>query len=625
MKLNNPKLNPYVVVKICIIVGWFFFFPAEIAAAQWSAYFSADLPMTLPICAQDTEIPQWELFAASDGQLYALNFKNSHLVIFDKTGNIKNQIKLPLPKSILKDNGSMWVEADRIYLKPVADKFVWIFNLNGTLLKTVKLEYRTDSYNDFLDIAVDPRGYIYILDGRTEEIKIFFQDGKYQGVFLKKGGRSHNLPGTPECFHLDNEGNFYFSVRIPDTVQSRILKYSYQGRLIASFEEKNANHRYRAIWVDSFQNLYAIAPEESLVVKFDPRGQKICQFNTDCLMGLTVNQGGIIFLASPNGNTIHTYLPSRVVSLIDLGNQALADNMPDQAEQYFNQALVLNNQLDYLHSILGEVYFHQHRFKSAMIKFRYIRDYWRFSQSLSRFRHELITDYSFWFYSCLALIILFCFIWMIYSLNRNEYGIAVWNQELLKSKFAFLKSIYLLSPVKSIILILVMIISYYYSWYLTNPIFTTERQVLSIQIFARYLLLIMLLMWIWSLVAYKVGELFQGLAQYPVILGGAAVSVIPLVFSFPILALISNFLTYDELWIFQWLKRMMFLYVAGLMLKNFKVVEGFSWGKAFGLGCVNLAVSGLVLIFIGFLSGINYHLINFITDLVNELLTRFLN
>ncbi|HEX3046274.1 MAG TPA: hypothetical protein VHY08_16070, partial [Bacillota bacterium] len=384
-RLLNHLLVKKILFKsgIVIILGYILFFYLSGAVnADWGTYFPINDPLLLPATPPDTEIPRLELFTGEQDQLYALNFKSGQLVAFNPQGSIERLINLPIPAETLKNDGSMWVQGNRIYLKPAADNLVWIFDLQGALQQKVKLDDATDNYYSFLEIVVDPRGYIYLMDGRAPQIKIYNPEGGYEGVFLKKGLRSNNLPDLPESFCLDNEGNFYFTIRIADTGWSRIIKYSYSGRLLTTFTENPASHRYRAIWVDSFQNLYAMAPEESLVVKFDPRGQKICQFQAECLAGLTVDRRGTVFLASPQGNLINRFLPSRVVALIDRGNRFLKDSRLDLAESCFKKALILDNQLEYIHSILGEVYFRQRRFREAMIEFQQLRDPWRYSQSL---------------------------------------------------------------------------------------------------------------------------------------------------------------------------------------------------------------------------------------------------
>lgn len=594
---------------------------SETSSAQWSAYFPGNDPLILPITAPDEEKPQWKLAVGKDYHLYAVNFKTGQLVIFNQSRNQECLIQLPLPVDALTKSGCIWVLGDRIYLKGSEDNQLWIYNSQGVFLQKLNLQCAPGRYYNFTGITVDPRGYIYLLDAQSLEIITFDCNGKYEGIFGKKGDRFNNLPALPECFCLDNEGIFYFAVHNAVSGESRIVKFSYQGRFDTAFTGTVTGYHYRNLWVDSFQNLYATVPENSMVIKFDSRGQEICQFHAENSGSLAVNNEGIIFTASSKGNIINQFLPAQTIRLIDLGNRALHDDdNPDRAESYLKQALILNNQLPYIHSILGEVYFHQRRFWKAMEEFKYLRDHWRYSQSLASFRYDFLIHYGI---ICgillVSLIILgFQILPHFHPLWRDWPPIKI----LLYPRSFLTNSQQILTPAIAWSFVLILAISYYFSWYCTNQIFIGGRQVFSLKIFCCDLAVILILAWIGSGVAYKVGELFQGMATYPALSAGIAVSVFPMMIGFPVLALISHILTYNELWVYQCLNYLLIFWVTALFWMTLKVSEDFSWDKALGVGLLNLAATGLVLLFVVFLIGLNRQLISFCYDLIYEIYTR---
>jgi sugar lactone lactonase YvrE len=596
---------------------------SKVSSAQWSAYYPDNNPLFLPITALDTEKPQWDIFTANEEHLYAVNYKTGQLVIFSGSENLAHLVNLPLPAGTLTKSGSIWLSEDRIYLKGSEGNRIWIFSSQGILLKKLHLQCDPERYYNFTDLAVDPRGYIYLLDAQSLEVESFDCNGKYNGTFAKKGVRFNNLPARPECFCLDKEGNFYFGVHDDDTGESRIVKFSYQGLLSTAFTSTVTSYHYRSLWVDSFQNLYATVPENSLVLKFDSRGQQICQFDAENSGSLVVNSQGMIFVASSKGNLITRFRPSQVVTLIDDGNRALHDDNPDQAEIYFKRAFTLNNQFEYIHSILGEVYFRQHHFIKSMAEFQYLRDYWRYSQSLVYLRNELLTNYGFLFAISLMGFIFFAFLMscFFHLPSRSFLPIKI----LLQPRSALENSKPLISPAMTWVIVLMVIISFYCSWYYANPIFIVERQVFSLKILCRDLAVILILTLIGTGVAYKVGELFQGMATYPDILAGTAISLFPLIIGFPLLAFISHILTYNESWIYQWLNYLLIFWVMTLYWMTLKISEDFSWNKALGVGFLDLSVSGLVLLFIIFLLGVNQQLIGFCYDLIYEIYTRLVS
>ncbi len=592
----------------------------ERSSAQWSAYFPGNDPLILPITAPDEEKPQWKLSAGKDDHLYAVNFKTGQLVIFNQSRNLERMILLPLPVDTLTKSGCICILEGRIYLKGSEDNQLWIFNSQGVFLQKLNLQCAPDRYYNYTDMTLDPRGYIYLLDAQSLEIITFDCNGKYEGIFGKKGDRFNNLPDLPECFCLDNEGNFYFAVHNADTVESRIVKFSYQGRFDTAFTGTVTGHHYRNLWVDSFQNLYATVPENSMVVKFDSRGQEICQFHAENSGSLAVNNQGTIYMASSKGNIINEFLPSQTIRLIDCGNRALHDDDPARAESYLKQALILNNQLPYIHSILGEVYFHQCRFWNAMREFKYLRDHWRYSQSLVSFRYDFLINYGILCGILLVSLIILGF--QILSHFQPLWRDCPPIKILLYPRSFLTNSQQILTPAIAWSFVLILAISYYFSRYGTNPIFVGERQVFSFKIFCRDLAVILILAWIGSGVAYKVGELFQGMATYPDLSAGIAVSVFPMIIGFPVLALISHILTYNELWVYQCLNYLLIFWATALFWMTLKVSEDFSQGKALGVGLLNLAATGLVLLFVIFLIGLNRQLISFCYDLIYEIYTR---
>ncbi len=591
----------------------------ERSSAQWDAYFPKGDPLVLPLTAPNEENPQWKLAVGIDDQLYAVNFKTGQLIVFNQSQSLT--LSMPLPVEALTKSGSIWILEDRIYLKGSEDNQLWVLNSQGVFLQKLNLQCAPDRYYNFTGMTVDPRGYIYLLDAQSLEIITFDCNGKYEGILGKKGERFNNLPALPECFCLDNEGNFYFAIYNADTGESRIVKFSYQGRFNTAFTGTVTGYHYRNLWVDSFQNLYATVPENSLVIKFDSQGQEICKFHAENSGSLAVNNQGIIFTASSKGNIINQFLPSQTIHLIELGNRALHDeDNPDRAESYLKQALILNNQLPYIHSILGEVYFHQRRFWKAMEEFKYLRDYWRYSQSLVSFRYDFLLNYGILCGTLLVSLIILGF-------QISSHFHPLWRdwppiKILLCPRIFLTNSQQILTPAIAWSFVLILAISYYFSRYCTNPIFIGERQVFSFKIFCRDSAVILILAWIGSGVAYKVGELFQGIATYQDLSAGIAVSAFPMIIGFPLLALISHILTYNELWVYQCLHYLLIFWATALFWMTLKVSEDFSQGKALSVGLLNLAATGLVLLFVIFLIGLNRQLISFCYDLIYEIYTR---
>jgi tetratricopeptide (TPR) repeat protein len=588
------------------------------------------------------------LFIDEQDRLYILNFSADQMLIYGGSGFVPRQVtgwnepeysrgdrprqlltkwRLHLPAELLTKTVSFWVNGDRIYVKPAGDHFIWIYNIRGDLLERLPLKVPANSFMVYTDIAVDQRGYVYLLESGALRVDVFDTEGNNCGIFTSSGHRDNQLPGLLESIFIDNQGSLYCLVKIPGIDKSQIVKYSYQGRKLATFPQY-PEHLYANIYVDQYQNLFAVAPAESLVDKFDLRGRKICWFQTPCQSGLAVDHAGQVYLDSGKNGAITRMYPTTVIQWIDAGNAALLDESWEVAERHFKRAQVLDNQLDYIHSILGEVYFRQHRWNEAMDEFKYLKDNWRYSQTLTQFRNTLLLNY----WPLIIVILLMAGFGIIklfsYARARQAKPSSAWRHlsfisVIWRPSAALQTKSRSMSPVTAVLIIIIFVIIHYLSRIGTNPIFTGERQILSWVIFGRSLFLIGALIFIWSLTAYKVGELFYGLASYTHILNSTAICLVPMIAGEPVLALLSHLLTFDEFWIYQWLYYLLFSWTVILVFNKIRLTEDFSWSKALGVGLINLASTALFIVFLSFMMGVNQQLISFLTDVYKEIYNRF--
>jgi hypothetical protein len=580
------------------------------------------------------------LFIDEQDRLYIINLSTDQMYIYSSSGAAANRSnslaarprqlsakwRLHLPAELLAKTASFWVNGDHIYVKPSEDTLVWIYNSQGNLLQKLSVKVPVNSFVAYTDIAVDQRGYIYLLESGALRVDVFDAEGNSCGIFTGSGSRENELPGLLESIFVDNQGSLYCLVKIAGINKSQIVKYSYQGRKIAIFPEF-PEHLYTNISVDQYQNLFAVAPGESLVDKFDLRGRKICGFRTPCQSGLAVDHGGQVYLDSGKNGSITGMYPTTVIQWIDGGNAALLDKSWDVAERHFQRAQILDNQLDYIHSTLGEVYFQQHRWMEAMREFEYLKDNWRYSQALTQFRNSLILNY--WPLLIVILLGTGFGIARLFSYTRKHQPKGLVWQYLAFMSVIWRPSATLqtksrsMNPVMAVLIIISFVIIHYFSKIGSNPIFTGERPILSWVIFGRSLFVIGALIFIWSLTAYKVGELFYGLANYTHIINSTAVCLVPMMVGEPALALLSHLLTFDEFWVYQWLYYLLSGWTVVLIFNKIRLTEDFGFNKAMGVGLIILAATFLFIVFLGFMMGVNQQLVSFLTDVYKEIYNRF--
>lgn len=609
------------ILYVCLSMLMLFLGTAAPSLAVVEAYFPSEHNLSLPNYPplEDTRL---ELFIDEFSHLFVLNVKAKTVYHMSLDGKVLSERHLELPEDIAPTEATMWVSKGRIYLKLPEDALVWQFDRMGRLERKITLNY-PQSPGRFMGLAVDPRGYLYVMDISKGSVEVFQSNGVYVGCFVKVGSREDSLMGLPQYITMDNEGNLHVAVRLPGNDAGEIAKYNYQGRLEQRF--KDIPRFYSKITVDKLGNVFAIEPSSLSLVKFDRRGRMICRFKTRPIQSLSVDADGALYLENASNGLVEVLLPSEMVRWVDQGNNAFLEDDWETAERYYQQALRLDNQMDFVHLALGEVYFQQRRFVHAMKEFKLIEDRWRYSQALYGFRWFLINNY--WPHITLFIVVLTALIVTFrkrlksFIMEHMAFSAMIWAPRKTLLDQTAKPNIY-----RSLSIILIFSVVAYLSWYITNPIFIGDKQVFSFQLFSWRLFLISLLIVLWAWTGYKVGELFQGMAKnIQVFLSGTALCLFPAIVLLPIIALASHVLTYDELWIYQWAGRMLVLWIMILMIMKIRLTEDFTWGKALGIGMLNLGATTMILCFLGFLVGINQQVFSFIQDVYREVYNRIVS
>lgn len=566
-----------------------------------------------------------EMFVDSNNVLYVLNLRANLLFIIDKERQISSikKVSLTFPEEDLTQDANLWVGNHNIFIKVYNQPVIWCYDKYGELQRKIELKNQTLNSRNFIDFAVDPRGYIYVIEETTGRVETFNSDGRYKGRLAQIGGRFNEIRGIPQSIFIDNEGFIYVSTIIPGTNSGEIVKYSYQGLIEQRYIE-NPPCIYPDIYVDKIGNVFGVDRANSFVTKFDRRGRLICRFRVNFIRTLAVTREGNIYLDNGQGGTLTTMIPSETERLVDHGNEAFLDKEWAKAEYYYKKALLRNNEMEFVHLALGEVYYNQQYWFKAMHEFKYVKDNWRYSQTLSEFRLFVFLNY--WPFLIFALGM---FIWFIIEANHllkrastSSYLsplMVIWVpiQTLRKQKP---------NPIQSLVIIILFSVTEYLSWYFTNPIFVGERQVFSQQIFLWRLFTIVFLTALWSWVTYKIGELFGGMAKsISSILSSTALCLVPLILFRPALAMASHLLTYGEFWVYQWTNILLMGWVGILVIIKVSQTESFEWEKAVGITLLNILTAALIIGFLGFLVGVNQQIVGFVKDVFNEIYSRILS
>ncbi len=597
-------------------------FAAAAASGFTGAYVRGEGAL-LPAASPGAETAQdIGLAVDSRGALYAFNPATGAVSVFGPDGGRLRSFTLGLDADSAAQDARMWITGGEIFARAGGGSAIHVYDTLGKRLRSIELKPRDPAHADFTAFAVDPKGTIYVVESGSLEVEIFNPDGSYAGVFAARDAGIDPLPGWPECMAIDGSGNVYLAVRLDDSGRSVIAAYSPRGRLRAAMSHAAAVRHYRGIAVDALHNVYAAAPDSSMVAKFDPEGREICEFPAVCGSGIAAGADGSLYLGSKTGGSVARYFPSQVIGLIDLARGEDGAGRPARAEELLRGALELDNQLLYIHDRLGELYYRQRRWAEAMAELRAAGDGPRYSQTLEAARAELLSRaWPALPPAALALaLLLFAgapFAGRISRLRGVAALRSVWRPFIVlreqEARFPLLGAA---------VLIILFAASSYLGWFFTNPLFAPGRRQFSLTLMLRDLAVSGGFVLVWSLVAYKIGELFYGLARYSQVFAAAAYCTVPLTLANAAASALSHALAVREAFVFPWIRGACIAWAAFLFLAAIKRLQGFTRARAFGVWLLTAAATGLSIVLAGFLLGVNQQLFGFLRELVNELYTR---
>lgn len=288
-----------------------------------------------------------------DGYLYLLDGKNSRVVVIDSNYNYIKTITELLAESGEKINFSgargLFVKNGKLYIADTENARVLICDFSGKLLKTVLLPESNLIPEDFnyrpIKIAVDSRDYLYVLsDGSYYGALLYSPEDKFLGFYgansvatgitqfirrlwenltttnEKRAVSSSRLPYQFTDLYADKDNFIYTSTgKVPSTLQSgQIKRLSPGGKNILSsdsvvfgdLEIGTVNNEMLT------QNIAGLAVDSrNFIYCYDISYGRIYVYNNDCYM-LGAFGGG-----AGNGYQKGTFSQIAGIDLIDDGER----------------------------------------------------------------------------------------------------------------------------------------------------------------------------------------------------------------------------------------------------------------------------------------------------------------
>ncbi len=169
---------------------------------------------TAGVPAPDTVVPRSFRVDSSD-RIYICDIFGARVLIFDPAGKFVRQIPFPDNYGFISD---LAVDPrGKIYLLDSVRAMIYTAAADATAFTPITKEMK--EYMDFpVSITLDSRGVIYVVDKDGGNMSVIGQDGTFMGHQLQRGWKE-GLLYYPSQFCIDDKGYFFIADRNNGRVQ----------------------------------------------------------------------------------------------------------------------------------------------------------------------------------------------------------------------------------------------------------------------------------------------------------------------------------------------------------------------------------------------------------------------
>jgi tetratricopeptide (TPR) repeat protein len=563
-----------------------------------------------------------DMFVTPDGFIYIADTGNGRIVKLDKQA----EVVATYGDDILESPSGIYVDPEgTIYVTDSKKNTINILDAEGNLINEFgrPSEPLFGVSREFLPrkIAVDARKNLYIIsEGSVDGIVQMNTNGNFIGyfgantatmslkmilqrMFLTEEQLSQfvkNEAASPSNIAIDNQSMVYTITAGTNRFQS-IRKYTVSGRNI--FPNTRGSSQFQDIDVSDDGLILAVAGNGQ-VFEYELNGRMLFIFGAqdmgDQRMGTLLNATAIdryedfILILDKDKNAIIAYQKTAFAKIVHSGVRLYMDGFYEEAKPYFEEVINYNGSFIMSYQAIADAYYKERNYSLALKNYRLAEDRNGYSQAFWEMRNGILQKYL-----TNAILLLFAFSVGQVAVKRldKRYGwfdpARKWFRGLLRYKliddfafmFRFIKqpadSFYyvkknLRGSVKfAFILYAWVIISRIITLYVTGFTFSPFSSFWMIRVENEILMTGGLIL-LWNAANYLVSTISDGEGRVRDVFIGSAYSLFPYaLLSLPI-ALISNVLTLNEIFLYSFSMNMMYLWTGIMLFIMVKEVHNYS-------------------------------------------------
>lgn len=592
--------------------------------------------------------------------------QKSSVIHFDQFGNVKAVIG----EGILKDGRDVFVRNNKVFVADNGSKKVFVFDEVGNLIK----EYGRPESEIFgnetkfnpISIVVDATENLYIVSEQTSEGVIqLASNGRFTGfVGVNKAQKStlrslqemifpeellnqlsKITPPTINTVEIDSRGLIYTITS--GSVDVHVKKLNVAGRNI--FEHNLSDSNYiKDMAMDGDGNVFLLYGDDGFINIFDSTGKKIAGFGSktdneirDGLLrtpiGLEVNNNNDVFVLDSTLNLVQVYRKTELMSNVFVAMRQFMDGRYEEAQQTWQDVLNVNQNVAMAHRSIGMSYFKKQDFDNAMQSFKLANDKANFSESLWEVRQAWLMNNT--HFLLLGFVLLIVCIAVIKRINKKfkiVHDDLSWikkmkghymyhDLQLFKRVFKHpLDVFYDIRTNKvnintGIVLAVVTLIVYTLSFYAKAYLFSEVDLQFSI---VNAVLKFVLIVGLYMLSNYLICSIRDGQGSKKAVFIGTIYAMAPFIILLLPLSLMTQVLTYNERFLFDF--AMNFMYAYTIILLVLSVMEIHAYSFKFSITNIITIIFTLLLIVIFTITFVvlSTEFINFIMSIIKEVMLR---
>ncbi|MDX2162417.1 MAG: YIP1 family protein [bacterium] len=566
-----------------------------------------------------------DMFFAPDGFLYIADTGNRRILKLDDNFEIAAEFG----SDVLQAPRGVWVDAaGTMYIADAGSNTVVILDSSGALVHQFgrPTEPLFGANRQFLPrkIAVDARGNLYIVsESSVNGLVMMNPDGGFIGYFGANAAEMslgmivqrmflneqqleqfiRNEAASPTHVTIDHQALVYTLTAGTDRSRS-IRQFTVSGRNL--YPSIIGSNTFRDLHVSENGLLIAV-DSTGVMFEYDLNGTLLFLFGSqdrgDQRLGLLTNptaierRDNIVYVLDKDKNAIVLYRVTDFAQRVHQGVQLYMNGFYTEARPYFEEVLTYNGLVIMAYQALADASFNEGDYAAALANYRYAEDRDGYSDAFWELRNSVLQQYL-----GSALGVFIC-IWggvgVFNRLARRRHWlepIGELNQRARRIRliddFAFMFQ-FIKKPIDSfddikqnqrgslafaLLLYGWVLVSRILSLYITGFVFNPVSAAWQIRIETEITYVLVLFV-IWNAANYLVSTISDGEGRLRHVIIGSAYSLVPYaLFALPI-ALVSNLLTLNEMFIYTFTAQLVLFWCGLLLIMMVKEIHNFTFSQ----------------------------------------------